>query len=226
MDEMPFIINEGETLNKLNLNLIKIEFNKNKYNLKLEFENDTVTFELLDTDKMPYANYIKTLNFNEIKTLNKLFENLKTYNDYYEYLKKLSKDKKINIIKNKYKISIILFIDILGKQQEVNIDLIPEKKDFELRMNKKDKEITNLISKFESEIKIKNTENEDLKNRIKECSKENDELKNKIKECLKENEYSKEINKYFNIKFESINRKNDYLIIAIRIMLILIFMFI
>ena len=128
MDEMPFIENEGETFNKLNLNLIKIEFNKNKYNLKLEFENDTVTFELLDTDKMPYANYIKTLNINEIKTLNKLFENLKTYNDFYEYLKKLSKDKKINIIKNKDKISIILFIDILGKQQEVNIDLIPEKK--------------------------------------------------------------------------------------------------
>ena len=128
MDEMPFIENEVETLNKLNLNLIKKEFNKNKYNLKLEFENDTVTFELLDTDKMPYDNYIKTLNFNEIKTLNKLFENLKTYNDFYEYLKKLSKDKKINIIKNKDKISIILFIDILGKQQEVNIDLIPEKR--------------------------------------------------------------------------------------------------
>jgi len=113
------------------------------------------------------------MNFEEIKELNQLFILLKTYNDFYDYLNFLSKNKKINIKKDKDKISIILLVEVLSKQQEIQIDLLPEKKDFELRMNNKIKEIDDLKSKIDLKLK----EIEDLKKQINEYSKENEDLK-------------------------------------------------
>ena len=173
MEELPSIKIEEETFNKLNLILIPIELNKNKYHLKINCEDDIITFELVDIEKIPCVNYIRTMNFEEIKELNQLFKLLKTYNDFYDYINFLSKNKKINIKKDKDKISIILLVDVLSKQQEIQIDLLPEKKDFELRMNKKIKEMNDLKSKFDLKLK----EIEDLKKQINECSKENEDLK-------------------------------------------------
>ena len=81
------------------------------------------------------------MDFKEIKEMNQLFNLLKTNNDFYDYLKLLSKDKKINIRKSD-KISIILFIDVLSKQQEIIIDLFPEEN--QLEENRKEKEFNNI----------------------------------------------------------------------------------
>ena len=61
-----------------------------------------ITFELFDI-----INYIRKIEFKEIKKMNLLvFNLLKTNDDFYDYLKLLSKDKKINIKKSKDKISL------------------------------------------------------------------------------------------------------------------------
>ena len=173
MEELSSVKIKGETFNKLNSLLIPIELNKNKYHLKIDCEDDIITFELADIEQIPCINYIRTMNFEEIKELNQLFILLKTYNDFYDYLNFLSKNKKINIKKDKDKISIILLVEVLSKQQEIKIDLLPEKKDFELRMNNKIKEIDDLKSKIDLKLK----EIEDLKKQINEYSKENEDLK-------------------------------------------------
>ena len=116
------------------------------------------------------------MSFKEIKELNEIFILLKAYNDFYEYLQLLSKDKKIKIKKCKDKVSIILFIDALYKQQEIKIDLFPEKKDFESKIIKKNKEFDDLKSKFEIKIHEKNKEIENLNRQIKKYLKDNEDL--------------------------------------------------
>ena len=168
MEELPSIKKEGETIKKLNLIKIPLEVNKNNYELNIDSKEEIITFELFNKDQMPCVNYIRTMNFKEIKELNQLFTLLKTYNDFYDYLKLLSKDKKINIKKSQDKITIILFVDVLSRQQEIKIDLFPEKN--ELKVNKKIK---------------KNTEIENAKKINTENQKENDGLRLQNKQLNK-----------------------------------------
>ena len=184
MEELPSIKKEGETNKKLNLIKIQLEINKNNYELNIDSKEEIITFELFNKDQIPCVNYIRTMNFKEIKELNQLFSLLKTYNDFYDYLKLLSKDKKINIKKSQDKMTIILFVDVLSRQREIKIDLFPEKN-----------------------VKIKeNTEKENTKKMNTENQRENDGLRLQNKQLNKklENVYEEKSNiftKCFNYLF-------------------------
>jgi len=170
MEEIEGIEYEGETPQEINIIHLPIELNKKVYNLKIDYKEDKITFELIDIEQLPFVKYIRIMNFNEIKELNQLFSLLKTYNDFYDYLKLLSKDKKIKIKKSKDKILIILIIDILSKKAEITIDLFPEKKNaknkFELKLDEKNKEIENLKKPIKDPNEIK-----DLKEKNKKSEK-------------------------------------------------------
>jgi len=176
MEEIEGIEYEGETPQEINIIHLPIELNKKVYNLKIDYKEDKITFELIDIEQLPFVKYIRIMNFNEIKELNQLFSLLKTYNDFYDYLKLLSKDKKIKIKKSKDKILIILIIDILSKKAEITIDLFPEKK--------------NAKNKFELKLDEKNKEIENLKKPIKECPNKIKDLKEKNKKSEKSYEYT------------------------------------
>ena len=181
MEEVPNIESESEDINKFNPIQIPIELNKIKYILKVNSIKSVFAFELIDIEKMPYINYKRKMDFKEIKEMNQLFNLLKTNNDFYDYLKLLSKNKKINIRKSKDKISIILFIDVLSKQQEIIIDLFPEEN--QLEANRKEKEF-NINSKFiKKYIESKENTNEIL---IKKIEKQIKELKDKNEKQIKE----------------------------------------
>ena len=139
MEEVPIIESELEVDNPIQISIV---LNKAKYTLKVDSQKDIITFELIDVEKIPRINYIRKMNFKEIKEMSQLFNLLKTSNDFYDYLKFLSKDKKINIKKSKDKISLILFINVLSKQQEIIIDLFPEEN--QLEANRKEKEFNNI----------------------------------------------------------------------------------
>ena len=57
------------------------------------------------------------MSFKEIKNLNKGFSLLNSINEFYDYLKVLSENKKITIKKYEEKISLILFVEILLKKE-------------------------------------------------------------------------------------------------------------
>ena len=181
--------NKSEMENKSNSIKMPSELNKDKYELKISYKEDIITFEFHYLEQIPRINYIKMMNLNEIKEINIKFSLFETCIDFFDYLKLLSKDKKINFKKSKDKITIILFIDAFYKKEEINIDLIPERKYFELKMNKKNEEINDLKSKIDFYIKENNKLMENLKNQINESSKENEELK--------------EQNKKINLKYKS-----------------------
>jgi len=230
MEEVPIIESELEVDNPIQISIV---LNKAKYTLKVDSQKDIITFELIDVEKIPRINYIRKMNFKEIKEMSQLFNLLKTSNDFYDYLKFLSKDKKINIKKSKGKISLILFINVLSKQQEIIIDLFPEKN--ELEINRKEKELNNNFQNIRKEKNNINNSFNYLLNIILiilislfimmfQESKENKSLIKKLENQIKEindknenqiNELNEKIEKQLKIENNDLKNKIDEITIKV-----------
>ena len=61
------------------------------------------------------------MSFDEIKKLNLQFNALESFQDFYDYLKSLSNNNKLNIKKSNDKISIVFNVEVLLKQQSIEI---------------------------------------------------------------------------------------------------------
>ena len=95
-----------------------------------------------------------------IKELNNIFNVLNSFNDFYDYLKSLSNNHKLNIIKDNDRIAIIFYVEVLLKQEKIEIDLYPTKKDINLSI----KEIYQELLIIQNKIKeIDNLKNENIK---------------------------------------------------------------
>ena len=194
--------------NIVNLAPIKIEDNNNNYFLNIDINNDIINFSINDKEQLLSINYIKKLSFKEIKDLNKGLSLLNSINDFYDYLKVLSENKKINIKKDEEKITIILFIEVLLKKEIIEINLYPGKIDLDLNIKNICKEIIYIKEKI-NDIDILKNENKELKekqnkeiNKLKEKENEINKLKEKI-----ENQ-NKEINN-LKVKLNEINELKD-----------------
>ena len=103
MEEYSISLEKGETEDIINYEPIIIEQNEIKYILNIEDNGDKMTFSINDKEQFPSINYIRSMSLNEIKKLNKAFNVLKSFNDFYNYIKKLANNKKLNIKKSKDK---------------------------------------------------------------------------------------------------------------------------
>jgi len=200
--------------NIINLDPIKIEYNNNNYILNISINNDIINFSINDKEQLLSINYIKTMNFKEIKDLNKVFSLLNSINDFYDYLKVLSENKKINIKKDEEKISIILFIEVLLKKENIEINLYPGKIDLDLNIKNICKEIIYIKERI-NDIDILKNENKELKekqnkeiNKLKEKENEINKSKEKIEKQNKEINKLKEKLNEINILKEKIENQN------------------
>ena len=199
--------------NIINLAPIKIEYNNNNYYLNISINNDIINFSINDKEKLLSINYIKTMNFKEIKDLNKGFSLFNSINDFYDYLKVLSENKKINIKKDEEKISIILNIEVLLKKEIIEINLYPGKIDLDLNIKNICNEIiyikerikdSDILKKENKELKeIQNKEINNLKEKEINELKEKIEIQNKVINNLKEK--LNELNDKVNIQNKEIN---------------------
>ena len=202
--------------NITNLAPIKIEINNNNYFLNIDINNDIINFSINDKEQLLSINYIKTMSFKEIKDLNKGFSLLNSINDFYDYLKVLSENKKINIKKDKEKITIILFIEVLLKKEIIEINLYPGKIDLDLNIKNICKEIIYIKEKI-NDIDILKNENKELKekqnkeiNKLKEKENEINELKEKIENQNKEiNNLKEKLNEINELKDKIENQNKE-----------------
>jgi len=134
MEEYQLTSDHDETNEKINYAPIQIEQNQIIYNLNIESKGNKITFSINDKNQIPSVYYVRTLTLEEIKNLNQVFYILNSFNDFYDYLKKLSDNKKLSINKNNNKISLILNVEILFKQQNIEIDLLLKKKDLDINL--------------------------------------------------------------------------------------------
>ena len=119
---------EKESINADIFLEVQVEQNYMKYNLKIKSKKDIVEFILHDKNEFPSIYYFQNMNFQKIKSLNKVFDLFNSLKDFFDYLKILSQKKKIGVKKLNDKIILILYIEVLLKQQEIEIELFPVKK--------------------------------------------------------------------------------------------------
>jgi len=219
MDEIPISCDRGETENIIDYEPIKIKQNEIEYNLNIKSKGDTITFSINIKNQLLYDNYIRKMKFHNIKELHKAFNSLKSYNNFYEYLKTLSDNEKLNIKKYNDKISLIIYLEVASKQENIEIDLFIGKQDIDFNMQIISKEINNLKK-----------ENEKLNKEINNLKKENEKLKITIINLKKEEELNqkikdKEINtKFVYIKNEISLSQTNTIVITIMIVLIVFFL--
>ena len=156
MKECQNIEEKKETRDNANFEPIIIELKDFKYILNIETNKDNIIFYINDKNQFPSIKYIKTMSFKEIKELNKVFYILNSFNDFYDYLKQLSNNNKLNINKTNDRITLIFYVEVLLKQQKIEIDLYPSKRDINLSIEEifqntfslKDEIIVKFIAKF------------------------------------------------------------------------------
>jgi len=180
------LLNMPKKENIVNLEPIKIEQNNNIYYLNIGVNKDIIIFSINDIEQLLSINYIKTMSFKEIKELNKALYVLNSINDFYEHLKLLSNNKKLNIKKNEEKITVLLNIEVLLKEEIIEINLNKGKIDLNINIKNICKELIYIKEKIKDIDIIKN-ENKELREKI--------ELQNKEITKIKENENENEINK-------------------------------
>ena len=199
MEEFQINKNKRETIDKKNFEPIILEQNEIKYELNIETKEEMIIFSMIDKNHFPFINYNKTMNFSEIKDLNKKFQEFNSFDDFYAYLKLLSNNKKLNVKKCNNRLSIILNIEILLRQETIQIDLFSQKQDINLIIKEIWKEVLinkeniKKISELKNEIEtLKNdkirfkTELDNLNRQNEILKKENENCKSRDKEKLKE----------------------------------------
>ena len=150
------IIDEGETIKVINYNPLLIKQNEIIYELNVKSEENIITFSINDKSKFSSVYYNKKMSLEEIKNINQVFNSLKSINDFYDYLKLLSDNKKIYIKKCNNKLLIIITVEVLLKQQELIIDLFPTKKDIDSSINEIYQELLHLNHQFDNLINENN----------------------------------------------------------------------
>ena len=172
------LLNIPKKQNIINLEPIKIEQNDYNYYLNIGINTDIIIFSINDEEKLFSTKYIKTMSFQEIKDLNKVFYALNSIKDFYDFLKKLSNNKKLDIKKSKEKISIILNIEFFLKPEIIEITLNQGKKDLDLNIKHICKELLYIKEKIE-DIDILKKENKELRGKLELQNKEINNLKKK-----------------------------------------------
>ena len=133
MEDVQMEQNKEETANIKYFEPIKIKKKKKAYILNIEVNEDTITLSI--KGQLSLANYSKNMNLKEIKNLNKIFNAFNSCDNFYEYLKELSNNDKINIENNNNNISIFFYIEDQLKEQKVEIVLYQTKIDTNLCLN-------------------------------------------------------------------------------------------
>ena len=71
----------------INYEPIKIKQDKLEYNLNIKSTGEIITFSISVKKQLLYDNYIRTMDFKEIKELNKVFYVLNSFNEKYTKIK-------------------------------------------------------------------------------------------------------------------------------------------
>ena len=184
---------KGKTLIIPNFDPIKIKQKGIIYILNIKTNEDNITFSINDKEQLPSVNYIRTMSLKEIKELNNIFNVLNSFNDFYDYLKSLSNNHKLNIKKENARITIIFYVEVLLKQQKIEIDLYQAKNDINLNIKEIYQELFYIKNKIK-EIEALKNENNDLKNKIYDLENKNNDLEYKNNDLeIKINEFNNQI---------------------------------
>ena len=177
---------------------INIKQENKKYLLEIKIISEIMTLTLSNIEEFEYFSYARKFSLKEIKEIHQVFMGLNSCKEFLEFLKGLSEINKLSIKKKENKLNIEFEVEYLLKKKTIEIELFPEKIQFELVI----KELCNEIKIIKE--KIKNDNKNEL---INSLVNENKELKKEIDILKQENmKLKEEINQIKNI-LQPINKK-------------------
>ena len=216
MEKAPCI--EKETPDEPIKKSFEIKQGNEKYKLNIELSDDTIKFTIVEDDIF-FEKFEKTYNLKEIKSLDKLFSNYLSCQEFFIYIKDSIKNKNIIIkeIKDNQ-------ISIRFKENSVSFDLIKKEVNCDLKDQNNSNQMTKLITtiikenkNIKQEINVIKEENkklsEDNQNIIKENNKLilllNESLKKAHKNFIKELNELKKQNQKLTKEIEQIKENNE-----------------
>ena len=159
---------------------INIEQENIKYLLTIKINGKNMLFIL--SDKEDCFDYLRKMTLQELKEKEncQIFSGLKSCKEFSDYLKALSEEKKLSIIKKNDKLSINFIVEYLLKKHSVEIDLFDKKKNDDY-LKEKIKNLENENKKLKYDVEYLKKENINLKNEIEEIKKIIEQINSNIK---------------------------------------------
>lgn len=155
---------------------ISIEKDNIKYSLHITTEKETITFIISTNDKI----FIRKMTLKELKDTESNPINLITsYKDLISYLKTLSEMKKLVLDIKPNMILIIFEIEFLFKKHKIEIELLPEGKNFDMIGKELYRELKNKINELENKNSELEKEIKEIKNILKNVNINKITLNNK-----------------------------------------------
>ena len=156
-------------------NFLEIIQDNKKYLLNFKIKGDIMILILSEQDELVNLSFSKEMTLKDIKGIHEAFLGLNSFNEFYEYLKKLSELKKLLFIKKEDKLSINLKISYSSKEFSIEIILFP------IQNNLKLIDLSKEIYLIKEKTKTLEKYNNDFLKKINYLENENNELKNEIK---------------------------------------------
>ena len=194
------------------INNINIEQDNKKYLLTIKIKGGQLTLVLSDPE-IENLFFTKKMTLKEIKELDNYFNGLESCDDFFNYLKDLVDEKKLNIIKKEENLSLNFTVKYFSKKNSIELILSPEAKDNDELIKGLCKEVNTLKEKIkilenkESIINELKSENENLKKEIKNLKEEIKEIKVLIEPIKRYKEIK--INRYTTFNEKSVIMKED-----------------
>ena len=183
--------NQGE-----NGQCINIEHDNKNYSLITKINGEEMTFNIFDKEEgNKYLRKMTLKELKENKENGQLFAGLKSCKEFYDFLKTLSEEKKLSILKSEDKLTLNFIVEYLLKKHSVKIDLFSENKNYDY---------------LEERIKNLENENKNLKNDIKHLKEEIKEIKKIIEPINQKFKDNININKYSFNNNSVIMNKNEF----------------
>ena len=205
---------------------INIEQDNKKYLLTIKIKGEEMTLVLSEPEEIGNSSFIKIITLKDIKEMHSYFNGLDECNTFSDYLKALSENKKLSVVKKEDNLCLNFTIEYMLKNYLIELILSPEKKNPEqlikdlcremnslkerikILENKNDnkekneiKEVKNIIENLKIENQNLKEEIKKLKEQIKNKEEENKEIQN-MKEEIKE---TKKLIEPIDKKFKEIN---------------------
>ena len=194
---------------------LTIKQDNKDYILLIKIIENKIILSISDSDGINNLIYSREITLQEIKEKYKIFSMMNTTNEFLDYLKALSNEQKLFIIKQDNKIYINFNVEYFLKKEKIEFELFQNKINVDLIINDLCKEINLLKDKiniFGNQNKEIKNENEELKNNKINSRKEIDEIKNEIKKIKEEKltsiEELKNENKNLKIEINKVKNEN------------------
>ena len=211
------------TPNKIISEMLEISQENKTYKLMIEIEEVLMKFKIEEDDPF-LGTYSRLFTLKEIKELHQVFSTLNSFKEFFEYLKALVSNKKINIKSTEEKILIILNIEHLLKQINIEIILTQDELNYKLISKRLKSEITQINEKIRMmELKYKESvdkqkeinnniieENNKIKEKLKNLEEENNKIREKMENLEQINQDIKEkLSIYINFINELKNKDHE-----------------